>query len=62
MYTVRSSGDDGAFLAPLLKRDYAGLRVWSSVKGEVVTDDKEAGHAESLAVDPIGSSGCDVGS
>jgi len=62
MYTVRSSGDDGAFLAPLLKRDYAGFRVWSSVKGEVVIDDKEAGHAESLAVDPISGSGCDVGS
>ncbi len=31
MYTVRSSGDDGAFLAPLLKRDYAefsGVELW----------------------------------
>lgn len=62
MYTVRSSGDDAAFLAPLLKRDYAGLRVRSSVKGEVVTDDKEGAHADRLAADLARVSSCDVGS
>ena len=62
MYTVRSSGDEGAVLAPLLKRDYAGLRAWSSVKGEVVTDDKEGAHADSLAADLAWVSSCDAGS
>ena len=38
------------------------LLVWSYGKGEVVIDDKEAGHAESLAVDPLGGSGRDAGS
>ena len=50
------------FLRHCCTRTMLGLLVWSCGKGEVVIDNKEAGHAESLAVDPIGGSGCDVGS
>jgi hypothetical protein len=39
-----------------------GLLVWSCGKGEVVTDDKEGAHADSLAADLARVSSCDAGS